>query len=1025
MISAAILSQVVLPMGSGNLPQAAQFSWASRGRNIGVAMVKLWLRTVFAGVWTIFVFLSFPIDAFSIGQTSYIRSGAEPGSFPMVRKNRAAMIWVDSSDWPGVVRAVGDLKSDIARVTSTDATISNQAKDLKGYALLIGTIGKSKLIDDLLRSGKIDAAGIRGKWESFFLQVVPHPLPGLTSGLVIAGSDKRGTIYGIYDLCEQIGVSPWYWWADVAVRHKDALFVRAGKYQQGEPSVKYRGIFLNDESPDLTGWVAEKFGYVPVSTDPPIPANVANYNSKFYSRVFELILRLKGNYLWPAMWNNAFNEDDPENPRLADEYGIVMGTSHQEPMLRAQKEWDRRYRGTLGNWNYYKNPDALQEFWREGIRRNKNHESILTLGLRGANDTPMIPGGTVAQSMALLEEIVGVQRTMIAEEINPDVTKVPQLWCLYKEVQEYYKEGLRVPDDVTLLWADDNWGNIRRLPTEAERKRAGGAGVYYHFDYVGGPRNYKWINTNPIPKIWEQLNLAQAYGADRIWIVNVGHLKGLEFPIEYFMHLAWNTKRWTNQNINEYTRQWAAREFGPAFAEDIAEVISAYPKFNGRRKPELLEPSTYSLINYLEADRIVSDFQDLVAKAEKVFRRLPEAARDAFYELVLFPTKACSQVNELYVAAGKNVLYAQQGRASANDFADKVEALFKADADLMDYFNHRLGQGKWDHFMDQVHIGYTTWQDPPRNIMPRVTRLHLPDAADMGIAVEGSQLAWPGASGNPELPIFDAHGARRHYIDIFNRGASSFDFTATPNAPWILLNTRKGQVKKEFRLWVTVDWTKAPHNSGSGSINISEDGRGGINLKVELYNPPVAGVPSGTFMEGDGYVSIEAEHYTRNVPAGRVRWEKIEDYGRTLSAMSVMPVTAASTEPPGGSPCLEYGMYLYKSGKVDVLATVAPTLNFSPERGLRLAVSFDSQPPQILDILAAGFDARNGNREWEESVKDARRIVRSTHVLERVGYHTLKIWMVEPAVVLQKIVVDLGGVRPSYLGPPESHRTRN
>ena len=296
---------------------------------------------------------------------------------------------------------------------------------------------------------------------------------------------------------------------------------------------------------------------------------MANYNRQFYTNLFELILRLKGNYLWPAMWNNAFNEDDPENSRFADEYGIVMGTSHQEPMLRAQKEWDRRYQKTLGSWNYAKNPDVLENFWREGIRRNKDYESLITIGLRGANDTEMAPGGPEA-NMALLAKIVEVQRKIIAEEMNPDVTKVPQLWCLYKEVQDFYNAGMRVPDDVTLLWAEDNWGNVRRLPTAEERKRSGGAGVYYHFDYHGGPRSYQWINTSPIAKIWDQMSLAKQYGADRIWIVNVGHFKGYEFPLEYFMNLAWDTSRWTNDNLNEFTRLWAEREFGPAHAKDIA-----------------------------------------------------------------------------------------------------------------------------------------------------------------------------------------------------------------------------------------------------------------------------------------------------------------------------------------------------------------------------------------------------------------------------------------------------------------------
>jgi hypothetical protein len=961
----------------------------------------------------------FSRDALAIGQTRYVEDVQSQGSFSIAEEGVAAGLYVDNNDHAGVARAVKDLQADIARVTSCTLTIAHEEKELATNAIIVGTIGRSRVIDRLIRDHRIDVSPIAGQWESFLIQVVPEAVPGVGSGLIIAGSDKRGTIYGVYDLSEQIGVSPWYWWADVPVVHKNSLFVKPGRYVQGPPSVKYRGIFLNDEAPDLSGWVTEKFGAVPPRTDPPVPANVANYNSKFYARIFEVILRLKGNYLWPAMWNNAFNEDDPNNPRLADEYGIVMGTSHQEPMLRAQKEWDRRYQRTLGSWNYYKNPDILEKFWREGIKRNKNYESIITIGLRGANDTPMIPGGTVAESMALLEKIVDVQRKMISEEINPDVTKVPQLWCLYKEVQEYYNAGLRVPDDVTLLWADDNWGNIRRLPTMEERKRSGGAGVYYHFDYVGGPRNYKWINTNPIPKVWEQMSLAKEYQADRIWIVNVGHFKGLEFPIEYFMHLAWNTKQWTNQNINEYTRLWAAREFGPTYASDIADIISKYTKYNGRRKPELLEPTTYSLVNYQEADRVVADFKSITAKAEEIYAKLPENARDAFYELVLFPTKACSQVNELYVAAGKNALYAQQGRASANDLADQVQQIFKADANLMDHYNHTLANGRWNHFMDQVHIGYTIWQDPPRNVMPRVTRIELPEAAAMGVAVEGSASAWPGAPGDATLPKFDVFNRQRHYVDVFNRGHGSFEYTATTSEPWLVLSAIKGSVSKEERFWVSVDWTKAPKGSASGTVSFARAGGELVMVKVESFNPTQVTRDSlDGFVEGEGYVSIEAEHCTKNIPAGPVRWEKIDDYGRTLSAMTIMPMTARSVIPPQDSPCLEYKMYLFGSGSINVTAIITPTLNFVPGRGLRYAVSFDDQTPQIIDIVAQDFDARNGNRQWENSVKDACRLVQSTHTLSVPGYHTLKIWMVDPAVVLQKIMVDLGGLKPNYLGPP-------
>src|SRR5579883_1057944 len=661
--------------------------------------------------------LALPAGAYGLGQKRYVETTWHSGDFVLARAKHAASLCVDSSDYPGVIRAVGDLQADIARVTSISPAIAHGGASPPARRVLIGTLGKSSCIDRLVREHKIDVSEIAGKWESFLIEVVPRPLPGIESALVIAGSDKRGTIYGIYDLSEQIGVSPWYWWADVPVKRSHALYIKPGRHIESEPAVKYRGIFLNDEAPSLTGWVKEKFG---------------NYNHEFYTKVFELLLRLKANYLWPAMWNNAFNEDDPLNPKLADEYGIVMGTSHHEPMLRAQQEWKRHGKGA---WNYATNGEFLREFWTEGVERNKNYESIITLGMRGDGDLPM----SEESNVALLERIVADQRKILAQEVDPDLTKVPQLWALYKEVQDYYDKGMRVPDDVTLLWCDDNWGNIRRLPTPEERKRSGGAGIYYHFDYVGGPRNYKWIDTNPIPKIWEQMNLALQYGADRIWIVNVGDLKPMEFPIDFFLNFARDPQRWPKEKLGEYTQLWAEREFGAPHAAEIAGMVATYLKYAGRRKPELLDPTTFSLTNYQEAERIAADFDSLVARARKLQEQLPAASRPAFFELVLHPAQAYSQVAELYIAAGRNRLYAAQGRAAANDQADRVKALFQADIDLSNYYNHTLLDGKWDHMMDQTHIGYTFWQEPPRNVMPQVKELELPAASAMGVAIEGSE----------------------------------------------------------------------------------------------------------------------------------------------------------------------------------------------------------------------------------------------------------------------------------------------
>ncbi len=922
----------------------------------------------------------------AMGMDRFVENAPSAGAFAVVQNKTAATIYVDPEDWEGVSRAAGDLQADIQRVTGVKPVLTQDDSKLSGNVIIIGTHGRSRTVEQIGHAGKVDLTPLVGKWESYLIQVVPDPMPGVANALVIAGSDKRGSIYGIYEVSGQMGVSPWYWWGDVPTPHKDVVFIKAGQYAHGEPSVKYRGIFFNDESPDLTNWVRAKFGSVSQAVNPKVAAQnpPANYGHEFYTKVFELLLRLHGNYMWPAMWNNAFNEDDPENAKLADMYGIVMGTSHQEPMLRAQKEWDWGPGRQAGNWNYnnVQQRPILENFWREGARRNKDFESIYTMGLRAENDSGQPIGA------ALTEQIVGVQRKILADEVNADVTKVPQMWCLYKEVQGFYEEGLRVPDDITLLWADDNWGNVRRLPTEEERKRPGGAGIYYHFDYHGGPRSYQWINTSPISKIWEQMSLAKQYGADRIWIVNVGHFKGYELPTEFFLEMGWEADRWRGNSLNEYTRQWAERQFGAEHATEIADIISTYTKYNARRKPELLDASTYSVVDYGEADRVASDYKALAEKAKGIYDKLPAEYKDAFYELVYFPTLASSQVNEMYVSAAKNALYAQQGRASANDFATQTQNLFKADADLMTYFNKTFAGGKWDHFMDQSHIGYTTWQDPPQNNMNaiRLSQVTPAEAASMAIALEGWAAAWPantdaaapiapaaaggrggfggrggspgrgpGGSGaapvpatspaEPALPMFDAFNRQKRTIDIFNRGQRAFDFAASASEPWIILSSTAGKVEKDERLVVSIDWAKAPKGQAGGTVTIKGPGDAAQSVKVEAFNPTeVTRDTLSGFVESEKFVSIEAEHYTRNFSlfGDGPHWAGIDDYGRTLSGMTIDPGNSVSATPPASGvtaaavACLEYKMYVFTPGNVAVSAYLAPTLNFVPGRGLAL-----------------------------------------------------------------------------------------
>jgi len=975
-----------------------------------VATLSLLMLTAVAPVW-------------SIGGSAYISVEPVTGAIPLSVPEFTTKLYISPDDFPGVIRALNDLKSDIGKVTGRSPELSLGKPKGHECPVFVGTLGKSKLIDGLVRSKKLDVSGIQGQWEHYLIQVVAKPMPGVEQALVVVGSDKRGTIYGIYDISEKIGVSPWYWWADVPVAHQERLYVKSGSYSEG-PSVKYRGIFINDEAPALSGWIAEKFGQVAPSENPPIRGGVANYGHAFYARIFELLLRIKANYLWPAMWGNAFNEDDPENPRLADEYGIVMGTSHQEPMIRSQQEWDRRYSRTLGPWDYAKHPDVMESFWRDGIRRNKNYESIVTMGLRGANDSEM--KGDLKTNIAMVEGIIQTQQKILKEEYQKPLSDIPQTWCLYKEINEYYNEGMKAPDDITLLWADDNWGYIRRLPNKEERQRPGGAGVYYHFDYHGGPRSYEWINTNPLPKIWEQMSLAKQYGADRIWIVNVGHFRGYELPMEYFMNLAWNTDRWTNENLNDYTRQWATREFGPTYANDIATILSGYGKFNARRKPESLTPRTYSLINYNEAETVVADYRKLADKAESISNKLPKEYQDAFFEDVLFPAKIGAIVNELYATAGKNQLYARQGRASTNDMASRTRELFQADTALMTYFNKVYANGRWNHFMDQTHLGYTSWNPPRKNSLSAVklTDLTLPDSSILGVAVEGSESAWPGSAEKPRLPELDLYGGGKHWMDVFNRGKQPFNCQISTDVPWILVSETNGMVgNADKRVWISLVEDKLPEGKSLGHVVVTGAGQT-VSVQVQSVRPTKAerALVKG-FVESNGTVSIEPEHFAANTPKAGRSWIRVEDYGLTLSGMRA---TASAPNPPPAvpgkdAPCLEYPLYLFSKDSVQIHLITSPVLNFMPGRDIQVAVSLDNEKPQYLINVSASFSVQT-SRSWGEGVLNQSRRLTTDLPISSTGAHTLKVWMIDPGVVLQKIVLQRGSYKTSYLGPVESMR---
>lgn len=894
------------------------------------------------------------------------------------------------------------LQQDIQRVSGSRPRLVTDQKKLKSYTLIAGQIGKSPLIDRLIAERQIDVSAIANQWEGYLIQVVRNPVEGVDQGLVIAGTDRRGTAYGIYEVSEQIGVSPWYWWADVPVRERESLYIHRDTRVVDWPRVRYRGIFLNDEAPALTNWVKEKYG---------------DYNHKFYEKVFELMMRLKANYLWPAMWNNAFSDDDPLNMVRAHEYGIVMGTSHHEPMMRADKEWNRYGKdfgsgAARGAWDYATNPEGLYDFWLQGAKRNKPYDSIYTLGMRGQEDTPM----SEEQNIGLLETIVNDQRQILGKVFDGrPLSEVPQVWALYKEVQGYYENGMRVPEDVTLLWADDNWGNIRRLPTPEERSRSGGAGVYYHFDYVGGPRSYRWINVTPIAKVWEQMNLAYAYGANRIWLVNVGDLKPQEFPTEFFLRMAWNPDAWPKERLQEFGELWAAREFGGAYAWEISALVQGYSRHNGRRKPELVEADTYSQHHYNEATRVYTELAELSRRADDLYRKIDSQYRDAFFQLVLYPVKASAAVSQMYISTARNRLYASQGRAEANDYAQKARELFALDADLSEQF-HRINGGKWNHMMSQPHIGYTHWNNPPTNTLPALAHYRPHGEADMGVAVEGGDDFWP-AAGNLALPEFSPYGETSHIIEIFNRGTRPFDFAVTTSAPWIRVSTTEGTVKQHtLPLSVAIDWEKAPAGRHRETVDIRGTGWGSAKIQVSSFKPDVSsGEDVQGYVEADGYISIEAAGFTHKRDGAHGGWEEIPLHGRTRSSIAVFPVSDRVYEDPIHAPYVEYDLTLFTTGQVRVQTLAAPSLNFQPQRGLRYAIALDDGEPQVVDILA---DLSKG--AWETAVKDGVRKSQSVHRVDNAGRHTLRIYALDPGVTLQKILIDTGGLKPSYLGPPQS-----
>ncbi|OCF34376.1 hypothetical protein I317_06529 [Kwoniella heveanensis CBS 569] len=986
----------------------------------------------------------------------------------------ATPLLLDSSDDQAIHVAAQTFADDVHKVTGQRPRLYNDTLPHHiERALVVGSVG-SELVKGLKGVKRDD---LEDKWESYEIGWEDQPVKGLKEGLVITGSDRRGTIYALYTLSEQMGVSPWVYWADTPVRHNPIVaFDKTKRLSHGEPTVKYRGLFINDEHPALWGWAQQTWGRKPWE-----PA----FQVEMYEKWFEMMLRLKANYHWPAMWASMFDVDGldtsdglPKNPTpgpnqvLANRMGVVMGTSHHEPMSRNKPEWDSYGEGA---WDWDKNKDTLTDFWRYGAERAKGMETLFTMGMRGDGDEPLS-----GASNELVQNITHTQQGLLKDVYGDNLNGVSQMWCMYKEVAGYYMNGLEVPDDVTVLFADDNYGNLMSvLPSDRQDHKAG-AGIYYHVDYVGLPRDYKWTNTINLAKTWEQMNIARAFNTTSIWILNVGSLKPLELPTEHFLALAYDSDAWPRNSVQKFLTHWAEREFGQEVKDEVADIMYKYSLYAGRAKVELLG-DTFSLLNYEEAERVLDGWLELTHRAEKVYEHLPKHAKASFFQQVLMLCAGQANINKLHIAVARSHLYAFQARTAANTFAKEAIDAFYQDANITETF-HSLLNRKWDHMWDQTHINYYGPLEPIRDSLPPVKFVNPYQASRPGIPIKEHALpgyvayvrvtvenqvgAWPGDTGencpgkfkcpDPTLLTMDPYGAKRRWIDIGSGGPKDTKFKLKADEEWLKLSQDRGNIKwdgtEDVRVYVSVDWDKVPVKLRSneaylaeGHVHLTSNDLTNVTITVPIVVPPSPPEDFHGHVQGDGYVVLEAAHFTRNSSAEGYAYEEIEGYGRTLSGVEMFPVTTQNFT-AGEGPRLEYDIWTHgdsldEENDIEITVQIGPTNNFLVGKELAFGLQIDDQPVQEIHPIPTKFlqdvegldpftKAATGAvpSDWLQAVSTENRNVTIPYKVdgwEKGGKHTISLYGMTTGMIIERIWVDVGGIKErgySYLGPPESVR---
>jgi hypothetical protein len=925
------------------------------------------------------------------------------------------------NDVSGRVVASGKYASD-GRITadgknlSGDKTVSIGGGVLTG--VVIGIIGQNQVMDTWIREGKCLGADIVGKRECFCRSLV-HTEIGVY--LCIVGSDKLGAIYGLFSLSEMMGVSPWVYWGDVEPKKQELLAFTEEelKFTSKEPSVYYRGFFMNDEWPSLGSWVTETFG---------------GFNELFYEHVFMLLLRMKGNYFWPAMWTGAFCMDgvsDPmANANLAQEYGIYMGNSHHEPMMRASEEWDKVKSdsndvGYGKDWNYVTNERGLRQYWEDSIQRNKDYLNVITVGMRGERDTSMLGDfSDLSQNIALLRKIISDQKEILKKYGAADA---PKLLALYKEVEDYYygddhTEGLdkwEGLDDILLLLSDDNYGNLRTLPTKENADRPAGWGLYYHFDYHGGPISYEWVNSTPLEKAHEQLSMAYDYGIRKLWIVNVGDLRPQELPLSFFMDLAYDFDTWSGTLALEYLQKWTAEQFSAYVSDaslpEIGVILNEYTHLNGDCRPEATQPDTFSLEEG-EANR-----EEM--RALSLERRLSEfcdfwTTEDAFFGLVYYPAMASANVRLMNIYSAYSQYYGSINSTLANHYARNVMDCIALDQELTRHYNEGMSGGKWKGMMSSAHICFQHWNDEGWKY-PDTAQVIPRDGAKMIITAEG-------CSEENFLPIFSNVGKQTCHLILSNGGSEPYTYQVEECPPWLELMQYSGTVPGEGADGILIRINSALQADRTSELVIKGAGEE-VRLAAEIRHRDITGVPLGTYLEDDGVVCMLAAHYEAERQAAGARWKVLTNYGKAVSCVKMYPTTSHFEE-KDESPWLEYTFYNWEGGTYEIHFYLAPTNDLQKGCGQKYKLSLDGEYLEVVDSLPKGFHAGSHyDRDWcTQVLRNDRRIT----VLRDIppGLHKLRFYGMDAGVILQKIALCKIGspmqkILPSlFYGPEESVR---